>query len=444
MGAHSRMMCYRDNHRYDDRKIMDPIVAEGDDAAARTVSDAVCKDIGLSADEIAALRTPPAADEVRGKGFDPNEPRDEHGRWTEGGGSSGAGEDGGGSKLPPAVRDTIAELKSRHEPMSFDPGANDAGLLFPDGEHVSIGGLSSQEAAEKAGGDVATLHDHGTARVTITEAGQQLQLYAPKPLTTEQYNTLTDAVEAHDFHRFGIDNGSGKDDGRAGIASAEPIKPQEMWEAIQAVHPLMASSNEPPATPAPSETGNLPSGGNAPGVPNIEPGALRRANDIWWGSDADPNWFPNMDQSNAHVIGSYDRGYNCAAFAMGDTERWWWPSGGYGTGCFWPDDVTNNPESMDSFDDLFTDKIHGCALPDNPAQWNKVEPGFTRVAVYADSDGTPQHLARQTTSGTWISKMGGQPLIEHDELDDVAGGGYGEVARVYRLPDKEWQKLARM
>jgi hypothetical protein len=50
---------YIENRQFEDDKIHASILADGDHAAAKKVSDQVARDIGLTDAEIAALNTPP-------------------------------------------------------------------------------------------------------------------------------------------------------------------------------------------------------------------------------------------------------------------------------------------------------------------------------------------------------------------------------------------------
>jgi hypothetical protein len=49
---------YHEGHRYQDAKLHEPILADGDDEAAQKISDQVAREIGLTDAEIAALHTP--------------------------------------------------------------------------------------------------------------------------------------------------------------------------------------------------------------------------------------------------------------------------------------------------------------------------------------------------------------------------------------------------
>jgi hypothetical protein len=56
----------------------------------------------------------------------------------------------------------------------------------------------------------------------------------------------------------------------------------------------------------------------------------------------------------------------------------------------------------------------------------EAEPGFEKVALFADASGMPQHAARQLATGRWTSKLGRMEDIEH-ALRDLEGGIYGSV-----------------
>lgn len=56
------------------------------------------------------------------------------------------------------------------------------------------------------------------------------------------------------------------------------------------------------------------------------------------------------------------------------------------------------------------------------------EVGFEKIVLYADSDRTPTHAAKQLPNGHWTSKLGDFEDIEHDTLDCVEGPVYGKPA----------------
>jgi hypothetical protein len=60
-------------------------------------------------------------------------------------------------------------------------------------------------------------------------------------------------------------------------------------------------------------------------------------------------------------------------------------------------------------------------------------PGLEKVALYADANGCPTHVARQLPNGRWTSKLGELEDIEHD-LPALEGDLYGSVTLVLKRP----------
>ena len=58
----------------------------------------------------------------------------------------------------------------------------------------------------------------------------------------------------------------------------------------------------------------------------------------------------------------------------------------------------------------------------------ELEENVEKLAIYATSDGKPQHIARQLPSGIWTSKLGRLEDIEH-ELAGLSGKLYGTVCK---------------
>src|SRR5205807_1808725 len=111
--------------------------------------------------------------------------------------------------------------------------------------------------------------------------------------------------------------------------------------------------------------------------------------------------------------------YNCIAWSAGDTERWWEP------GVYWPVPAENY--GLDALELAFR------SLGYEPCPDGNLEPGFEKVALYVTGQ-FYSHAARQLPSGKWTSKLGRLEDIEHDSPEAVAGGAYGDVARVMRRP----------
>lgn len=82
---------------------------------------------------------------------------------------------------------------------------------------------------------------------------------------------------------------------------------------------------------------------------------------------------------------------------------------------YWPPGI-DREESIDSFMKAFA--TLGYRACDN----GRYEVGFQKLAIYADADLTPTHMARQHMFGSgWLSKLGDYEDIWHRELRSVEG-----------------------
>src|SRR5438270_371120 len=63
----------------------------------------------------------------------------------------------------------------------------------------------------------------------------------------------------------------------------------------------------------------------------------------------------------------------------------------------------------------------------------ELEPGFQKIALFANDQGIPRHAARQLVSGRWTSKLGKMEDIDH-ALRDLEGTLYGSVVLVMKRP----------
>lgn len=135
--------------------------------------------------------------------------------------------------------------------------------------------------------------------------------------------------------------------------------------------------------------------------------------------------FPRLRQTRFLITSPETPFYNCIAWAAGDSDRWWWPSpkGGY-----WPPGVPRT-ETIDSFIAAFATRgFEQCADGD-------FEPGFEKVAIYADAEGKPTHAAKQTgkRGASWSSKLGRLEDVQHS-LFGLEGGIYGTATVFMRRP----------
>ncbi len=131
----------------------------------------------------------------------------------------------------------------------------------------------------------------------------------------------------------------------------------------------------------------------------------------------DDDLFPRLTEDNHRQTSPPDVRYNCIAWSVGDTARWWQP------GYYWPVETGREDCWIGNLIEAFRE------LGYREGADESLEPGFEKVAVYA-SGIFYTHAARQLASGKWTSKLGKAEDIEHDQPGDVAGGLDGEVADI--------------
>ncbi len=139
-------------------------------------------------------------------------------------------------------------------------------------------------------------------------------------------------------------------------------------------------------------------------------------------SSAARRHWPALQDSDFEETSPDDRRYNCIAHAVDETAVRWDPASGH-----WPDGVARDL-TLDAFEAAFTTKgYERCEGPE-------VEPGFDKVAIYADPNDEPLHTAKQLTSGRWTSKLGSLIDIDHVSLECLEGREYGKAKLFMRRP----------
>jgi len=136
--------------------------------------------------------------------------------------------------------------------------------------------------------------------------------------------------------------------------------------------------------------------------------------------------FPFIRAKGYRITSEETSEYNCFAWGVLDKSRWWSPSAG--EEYYWPDKVPNDLE-VETFCLLY--KLEGGFVP---CSSEKPEHGFEKIAIYSDSSGDVTHVARQTKTGKWTSKLGDWEDIEHNTLDALSGDFYGEICAILKRP----------
>lgn len=119
--------------------------------------------------------------------------------------------------------------------------------------------------------------------------------------------------------------------------------------------------------------------------------------------------------------------YNCIAWAATECHRWWEPH----QDAYWPLELTLDYDldyTLENYVGAF--ELQGYKACNSPAR----ERGFQKIAIYLGQDEKPTHAARQTWRGFWLSKLGPNIDIRHENLDVLAGGAYGRVAQIMKRP----------
>ena len=133
---------------------------------------------------------------------------------------------------------------------------------------------------------------------------------------------------------------------------------------------------------------------------------------------SDPD-FPRLNSQNHRVTSPPTARYNGIAWSAGDADHWWQP------GDYWPLEATADDFGIDALERAFG------AIGFERSEDERFEAGYEKVALYHSST-FYTHAARQLPDGKWTSKLGRAEDIEHRSPDDVAGGVYGEVARILK------------
>jgi hypothetical protein len=132
-----------------------------------------------------------------------------------------------------------------------------------------------------------------------------------------------------------------------------------------------------------------------------------------------PALFPNLTAANHTDTSPPDHTYNCHAWALGFTDRWfdarqWWPQG------------VNRGETLPYYRRAY--ESVGFRLS---AGWD-VEEGIEKIAIY-EANGKVTHTARLLDDGQWTSKMGKREDITHGR-GALDGPKYGHIVIIMRRP----------
>jgi len=143
-------------------------------------------------------------------------------------------------------------------------------------------------------------------------------------------------------------------------------------------------------------------------------------------------YFPKLAKGNYKIRSPFDPSYNCVAFAAG--LRVWKEANvdQFGVKGHWDKDQQEE-QSLTRTVRYFQQKLGYRVTTDA-----RYEPGYEKIAIYADDKNEFKHVARQTRS-RWVSKLGQLHDIEHKSLDLLVGP-YGNVVRLLKRRRPKRQK----
>jgi len=125
---------------------------------------------------------------------------------------------------------------------------------------------------------------------------------------------------------------------------------------------------------------------------------------------------PNANDSNCYVSSDETTRYNCVALALGDEMRWWEPTPG--AQYYWPTSK-NRDYSIGAYIAMFA------SLGFVACETSNVEDRYEKVVIYADSSNEFRHVALQSRTGGWVSKLGDLEDVEHDSPEVLESDIYG-------------------
>jgi hypothetical protein len=133
--------------------------------------------------------------------------------------------------------------------------------------------------------------------------------------------------------------------------------------------------------------------------------------------------FPGLAATGYQITSEATIVYNCIAWAVGDTSRWWEcdEEGPIDVpGVYWPEGAKYG-FSLDALISAY--ETRGYSI----CQDAGLEEGFEMLALYAEK-GESRHAAKQLDDGRWSSKLGELEDVSHANPGDISGQCYGAVA----------------
>jgi len=138
---------------------------------------------------------------------------------------------------------------------------------------------------------------------------------------------------------------------------------------------------------------------------------------------------PKIKDTGYKVTSPETEDYNCIAWTIGRTDIRLWP----GPKSSWPINIKRD-EKLSSFIDFYRSFGYNISIHDS----GKLETDYEKIAIYMDPNTyLVTHVAKQTESGRWTSKLGTYKDIEHNTLDSLAGSDLGIVTLITKRKVKQ-------
>jgi hypothetical protein len=140
---------------------------------------------------------------------------------------------------------------------------------------------------------------------------------------------------------------------------------------------------------------------------------------------------PALTTTPYEIKSPRDPQYNCVAFAIGDVNHFWYDIDI--SGYYWPPGAPS-ADTLSGWIAVF--QLHGYEDTDD----DSLEVEYEKIAIYTTADG-PEHVARQTASAMWASKIGKGADIEHSSLSALEGTLLGKVTKIMKRKCKDGKRV---
>lgn len=142
-----------------------------------------------------------------------------------------------------------------------------------------------------------------------------------------------------------------------------------------------------------------------------------------------PNIFENISPKDFACKSDRDGKYNCIAWALGKTNKFWWPLDEPHSNYWWPDGLPKalpDEETVAHFVEAFaTEGYRRCRS-------GRLSRRYEKIVLFVDGNNKPTHAARLLPTGVWTSKLGEDEDIEHKTLRCIEGSAYGRAKLFFK------------